>query len=55
MILMMAYYAIIIALPLAPVLGIWSLLVLLALPRLGQVLKIYREPKPSEPPEGYPV
>ncbi len=55
MTLMIAYYAIIIGLVVVGNLGMWSLLVLLALPRLVQVLRIYREPKPSQPPEGYPV
>ena len=55
MALMVAYYVLIIALVGTDNLGIWVLLVLLALPRLIQVLKIYREPKPAQPPENYPV
>lgn len=55
MILMCAFYIVIIALVLSGTLGIWVLLVLFAIPRLVKVLKIYREPKPSEPPEDYPV
>jgi 1,4-dihydroxy-2-naphthoate octaprenyltransferase len=31
------------------------LLVFLALPRLVQVLKIYRAPRPATPPPNYPV
>jgi 1,4-dihydroxy-2-naphthoate octaprenyltransferase len=55
MILMAAYYIVIIALVLTGELGIWALVVLLALPRLIQILKIYRKPRPSEPPPDYPV
>jgi len=46
---------VVLALVLTGTLGIWLLLVVLALPRLRAVLKLYREPKPSEPPEGYTV
>jgi 1,4-dihydroxy-2-naphthoate octaprenyltransferase len=52
---MLAYYIVIIVLVLTGGLGIWTLLVLLALPRLARILKIYREPKPATPPEDYPV
>jgi 1,4-dihydroxy-2-naphthoate octaprenyltransferase len=55
MALMLAYYIVIIVLVLTGGLGIWTLLVLLALPRLARILKIYREPKPATPPEDYPV
>ncbi len=53
--LMLAYYIVIIALVITGGLGIWTLLVLLALPRLIRILNIYREPKPAEPPKDYPV
>ncbi len=53
--LMLAYYIVIIALVITGGLGIWTLLVLLALPRLIRILNIYREPKPAEPPQDYPV
>jgi len=36
-------------------LGPWVLLSLLAVPRLIEVLRIYNQPKPAEPPEDYPV
>ncbi|MCH7587721.1 MAG: prenyltransferase [Chloroflexi bacterium] len=55
MALMISYYAVITALILTGTLGIWVALVFLALPRLVRVLKIYRQPKPEEPPEDYPV
>ena len=55
MTLMVSYYGIIAVLILTSTLGIWLALVILALPRLISVLRIYREPKPLEPPEDYPV
>jgi 1,4-dihydroxy-2-naphthoate octaprenyltransferase len=53
--LMVLYYLVTLALVLSGTLGVWVLLVFLALPRLRQVLKIYNEPKPAEAPEDYPV
>jgi 1,4-dihydroxy-2-naphthoate octaprenyltransferase len=53
--LMVGYYLIVLALVLTGTLGVWVLLVVLALPRLREVIKIYNEPRPSEPPENYPV
>ncbi len=53
--LMVSFYLVVLALVLTGTLGVWLLLVALALPRLRMVLKLYREPKPSEPPEGYTV
>jgi 1,4-dihydroxy-2-naphthoate octaprenyltransferase len=52
---MALYYLVTLALVLSGTLGVWVLLVFLALPRLRQVLKIYNEPKPAEAPEDYPV
>ena len=53
--LMVLYYLVTFALVLSGTLGVWVLLVVVALPRLRQVMKIYNEPKPSQPPENYPV
>jgi 1,4-dihydroxy-2-naphthoate octaprenyltransferase len=53
--MMVGYYLVILGLVLTGTLGIWVLLVALAVPRLWQVIKIYREPRPSEPPPDYPV
>ncbi len=53
--LMVGYYLIVLALVLTGTLGVWVLLVVLALPRLREVIKIYNEPKPSGPPPDYPV
>ncbi|MGD8865181.1 MAG: UbiA family prenyltransferase, partial [Anaerolineales bacterium] len=53
--LMVAYYLVILGLVLSGSLGVWLLLVLLAIPRLMEVLRIYNQPKPDEPPDDYPV
>jgi 1,4-dihydroxy-2-naphthoate octaprenyltransferase len=53
--LMVAYYLAVVALVIVGDVGLWVLLVFLALPRLISVLKTYREPKPEEPPENYAV
>ncbi len=53
--LMVSFYVAVLALVLTGTLGVWLLLVALALPRLRMVLQLYREPKPSGPPEGYTV
>ncbi len=55
MALMVGFYLVVLALVLTGTLGVWLLLVALALPRLKTVYQLYREPKPSEPPEGYTV
>lgn len=55
MTLMILYYLTVLALVASGMLGIWLLLVALALPRLIEVLGTYRQPKPEEPPEDYPV
>jgi len=53
--LMVAYYLVVVSLVLAGTLSVWVFLVVLAVPRLMRVLKIYREPKPAEAPENFPV
>ena len=55
MALMVAFYLIVVALVLTGTLGVWVLLVFLAVPRLKTALEIYRKPKPTQPPENYPV
>ena len=37
------------------VLGVWTLAVLLSLPRAMRVLKLFGQPRPDQPPKGYPV
>lgn len=53
--LMVAYYVAVVALVLFNDVGLWVLLVFLAIPRLIQVLRTYAQPKPEQPPEDYPV
>ncbi len=55
MALMIAYYVIVLALVLTGTLGVWLLLVAVALPRLIEVLGTYSKSKPEQPPEDYPV
>ena len=52
---MVAFYLIVVALVLTGTLGVWVLLVFLAIPRLKTALETYRKPKPMQPPENYPV
>ena len=54
-VLMIGFFLAIIGLVAAGILGLWVLLVVLALPRLRQVLRVFSEPMPQERPEGYPV
>jgi len=53
--MMVGYYIIVAILVLTGTLSVWVLLVFFAIRRLVMVLKIYNEPKPSEPPPDYPV
>jgi 1,4-dihydroxy-2-naphthoate octaprenyltransferase len=53
--LMIAFYPIVALLVLTGSLGWGVLLVFGALPRLVRVLKLYGEPKPASPPEGYRI
>jgi 1,4-dihydroxy-2-naphthoate octaprenyltransferase len=54
-VLMVAFYAAVVALVAAGALTVAALLVFLAVPRLMVVLKQYRKPRPDTPPENYPV
>ncbi|MFQ5698179.1 MAG: prenyltransferase [Myxococcota bacterium] len=54
-VLMIGFFVSVVGLVLAGVLGVFSLLVLAAVPKLVQSLRIYSRPKPSRPPENYPV
>lgn len=55
MILMVGFYIVVAVLVATGMLGVWVLLVAFALKRLVDVLKIYRAPRPTEPPPDYPV
>ena len=52
--LMIAFYPLTIAFALIGLIGPWVLLVLLGLPRLVSVIRVFRQPKPAGPPPGYP-
>ncbi|GAB4460167.1 MAG: hypothetical protein Kow00120_27980 [Anaerolineae bacterium] len=53
--MMVAFYAIVIVLVAARIVGSWVLLTVLALRTLVRVLAAYNKPKPAEPPPDYPV
>jgi 1,4-dihydroxy-2-naphthoate octaprenyltransferase len=53
--MMVAFYVISLGLVLTGIVSVWVLLVLISVPRLLKVWKIYREPKPAAPPENYAV
>ncbi len=52
--LMILFYPLTIAAVIAGLVGPWVLLVLLGLPRLVSVLRVFDKPKPAGPPPGYP-
>jgi 1,4-dihydroxy-2-naphthoate octaprenyltransferase len=54
-VLFVAFYVSVLLAVLLGVLGVWTLAVVLSLPRLRAVLGAYSRPKPSEPPPGYPI
>ncbi len=53
--LLVGFFVFVVCLVLVGTLGAWTLLVLLALPRLWQVLGVYSRPPPAEPPPRYPL
>jgi 1,4-dihydroxy-2-naphthoate octaprenyltransferase len=53
--LMVAFYAVILALVLTGALGVGVLIVAAAIPRLLQVLRAFSQPKPAAPPPGYTI
>lgn len=52
--LMIAFYPLTLVFAAIGLIGPWVLLVALGVPRLLSVLKVFRQPKPSAPPPGYP-
>jgi 1,4-dihydroxy-2-naphthoate polyprenyltransferase len=52
--LMVAFYPLTLLAVVAGLVGPWVLLVVLGLPRLVQVLRVFAQPKPAGPPTGYP-
>jgi 1,4-dihydroxy-2-naphthoate octaprenyltransferase len=53
--LMLGFYALVAALVGLGTLGVWTLAVFASIPRLTQILGIFNKPRPTEPPENYPV
>jgi 1,4-dihydroxy-2-naphthoate octaprenyltransferase len=53
--LMISFFASVVGLVLAGVLGVWTLAVLASVPMARRVLKLYSDPKPEKPPKNYPV
>jgi 1,4-dihydroxy-2-naphthoate octaprenyltransferase len=52
--LMILFYPLTLLAAVAGLIGPWVLIVALAIPRLRGVLQVFRQPKPSAPPPGYP-
>jgi 1,4-dihydroxy-2-naphthoate octaprenyltransferase len=52
--LMIAFYPLTVLAVVVGLLGPWVLFVVLGIPRLLSVLKVFRQPKPLAPPPGYP-
>ncbi len=52
---MVAFYPIVIGSALVGWIGPWVVLVVLAIPKLIEVLRVYAKPRPAEPPPNYPV
>jgi 1,4-dihydroxy-2-naphthoate octaprenyltransferase len=53
--LMVLFYVLCVGLVAAGLVSAWVLLVLLSLPRLARVWRIYSEPRPASPPDNYAV
>jgi 1,4-dihydroxy-2-naphthoate polyprenyltransferase len=53
--LMILFYPLVLLAVLVGWVGPWVLLAVLAIPTLWRVLKVYNQPKPSEPPSWYPA
>jgi 1,4-dihydroxy-2-naphthoate octaprenyltransferase len=52
--LMILFYPLVVLAVLVGWVGPWVLLIVLAIPRLLSVLKVFNRPKPASPPPGYP-
>jgi 1,4-dihydroxy-2-naphthoate octaprenyltransferase len=53
--LMVAFFVLVLCLVGVGTLGVWTLLVFGAVPRLAQVLRVFGQPRPEEPPPNYPI
>jgi 1,4-dihydroxy-2-naphthoate octaprenyltransferase len=52
---MVSFFVLVLCLVLVGTLGIWTLLVFVAVPRLLKTLKVFSQPKPETAPPGYPI
>jgi 1,4-dihydroxy-2-naphthoate octaprenyltransferase len=53
--MMVLFFPLVVALVITGAVGLWCLLVLLAVPRLLETLETFRKPPPPQPPPGYPL
>ncbi|MEE8580638.1 MAG: prenyltransferase, partial [Myxococcota bacterium] len=53
--LILGFFASVVALVLVGTIGVWALLVLLALPLTWRTIKVFGRPPPEEAPPGYPI
>ncbi len=53
--LFLSFFVLVGVLVLSGVLGVWTLLVFLAAPRLVKIWRVYDHPKPESPPENFPI
>ena len=53
--LMISFFLFVLCLVLVGTLGVWTLLVFAAVPRLWKTLVVYQRPPPAAPPEGFPL
>jgi 1,4-dihydroxy-2-naphthoate octaprenyltransferase len=53
--LMVSFFVVMGILVLTGTLGVWTLASFAALPRCIEVMRVFRTPKPAEPPPGYPL
>ena len=53
--LMLSFFVVMGILVLTGTLGVWTLASFAALPRCIEVMRVFRTPKPAEPPPGYPL
>jgi 1,4-dihydroxy-2-naphthoate octaprenyltransferase len=54
-VLMISFFAAVALLVAAGTFGVWTLAVFAAVPRLRQVLGVFSQPRPAEPPPNYPI
>ena len=53
--LMVGFYVTVVVLVIAGVFGLWTLIVLVSVPRLRETLATFRQPRPDSAPAGYPI